>query len=570
MMERVKSLPINLSYLTVFSQSQFSDFVHTERVCEYDQVISVQDKPCILFIDLVPNRAFLQKYLLHARGENPNCIRIIFSNFSVIASVLNDSFLEPFFINGQIQCWHISEWEQMLKKEMLNGRSSLFYCQSIVSQGKHPVVEQSARMINEAGNKIRKRVLHFQRKLSRYYLGDRFKKRLLEIADGALPKVYIERKCHSVAVKRFSDSCARGLQEMGCEVNMHAPCTTSCIDYGHVLNLEMQSFVPDLCIRSPNMFSDAAVVLPPRGLPTFYSLQDIEPHLEYARSIQRYPMGHLDQVYVLLEQFVPEILKAGVDRSMLLKGNLPILELDLDKEKIIQDSDIGFVKTMSLPRSLREVLRLSDEKERRLADYYQGVLQKGICAEKLPDLDKDLSQAVQKGWIHDMVSFTHQELCYHFIKKLVGKGFDLSLSGSGWDQYPELVKYDRGHAEEDAELRKRYLQVKINLSMGAWMEYHPRIFEGGVQGAFFLVYQPKDGKTMHGLPKDIIPGIHLDEFSSSQELVEKCKYYLSNPHQAEKLGKNLQRLLKSRYSYQSFLSQVLENFRGAIRRSFTS
>ena len=54
-------------------------------------------------------------------------------------------------------------------------------------------------------------------------------------------------------------------------------------------------------------------------------------------------------------------------------------------------------------------------------------------------------------------------------------------------------------------------------------------------------------------------GVEAEFFSSNQELVEKCRYYLSHPEQRQQIAaRGLERCLRDGYSYRARLSQVLQ------------
>jgi spore maturation protein CgeB len=57
-------------------------------------------------------------------------------------------------------------------------------------------------------------------------------------------------------------------------------------------------------------------------------------------------------------------------------------------------------------------------------------------------------------------------------------------------------------------------------------------------------------------------GVEAEFFSSNEELLEKCRYYLSHPEQREQIaGSGRERCLRSSYSYEGHVEAVLDRLR---------
>lgn len=54
-------------------------------------------------------------------------------------------------------------------------------------------------------------------------------------------------------------------------------------------------------------------------------------------------------------------------------------------------------------------------------------------------------------------------------------------------------------------------------------------------------------------------------FSSYEELVEKCDYYLQKDYLREKIGNNLREVVREKFTYEALVPEMLERFRTIIR-----
>ena len=120
--------------------------------------------------------------------------------------------------------------------------------------------------------------------------------------------------------------------------------------------------------------------------------------------------------------------------------------------------------------------------------------------------------------------------------------------------------------ESREEYQKGFLRCKINLSINPWAEYHPRVFEGGSLGAFMLVRRADPKIVQMPMPKDLVEGVHYAAFSTKEELIEKCHYYLAHPEERRAIGKALCQILKEQYSSQAWCQQTLQQYRQRLAR----
>ncbi len=96
--------------------------------------------------------------------------------------------------------------------------------------------------------------------------------------------------------------------------------------------------------------------------------------------------------------------------------------------------------------------------------------------------------------------------------------------------------------------------------MNLWGEMHQRIFEGALQGAFFLIYKVDEKHQNRPLDDCFIAGKHFDYFTSPEDLAEKSAYYLANDALRREIAENLRELVKSRYTYHFLLKSFWKTF----------
>ena len=172
-----------------------------------------------------------------------------------------------------------------------------------------------------------------------------------------------------------------------------------------------------------------------------------------------------------------------------------------------------------------------------------------------------LALAGEYSWEQSCLLYYEQGLCIPFFEQLQKASVSLALAGNHWDQIPSLSK----HAIGKLKTRSTYLQFfqdcRINISMNPWSLYHPRLFDGGMMEAFFLLYAGDKSVRVINLPDEFQEGVHFDTFSTLSELLEKTRYYLDRPEERKAIGNNLSKLLQQSYTYKAFCQKLLQGMR---------
>jgi hypothetical protein len=567
--ESLRILLKNTSYLSeTVCQKIFQSELLERSALVYNQAVDKSCYPITVFVDLTPGSDFLEEFFFQRTiGKDPRTLLIIFSAVEVVREILFDSRYVHLLKEGSLKIWHIMDWEEQLGKELVNIRSPFQHCESIISIEGHPVAKRIQKLLSRACSSYILRVEKSRGFFNRYYLSREFKERLNQIKKGASPRIYIERACSSIAIKRFSNHCAKSFREIGCEVFIHDPCKGGCIDYTYAMELEMEAFLPDLVVRSPNIIEGYENIgLNSTEVPILYSMQDTQPHLDCTQFLRHFPLRKKDLLFFILPRFKEVYLSAGALSSQLICDYIPteMSSFDLDEYAAEARIDVGYVKTMPERLCLKEIFDCRTEEDKLLAEQLEKKIALMVRQKGAIDLLEVMSWGKTRKQKESLHSYYHSCMSLMYMEHLQTEGFELGLTGRNWEQFPALKKFTLGHVESRESYQLRFLNNKINLSINPFAQHHPRILEGGICGAFFLVYRVPEKISWCNISKDLKPGKHFDFFASPEELVDKCKYYLSRPDLREKIGNNLRAVVQERFSYKRLCSEFLARFRSSI------
>lgn len=558
----------NIKHLSTIAQTSIFQTSQQEiEVPVFNDPIKEVFFPIIILIDVKPHHEFLEKFLLkQTSGGQPTSLLIIFSSFSVIKEIITDKKYHLCIVQGLLKLWHSSEWQERLSEEFKNIRTSLLFCKSIIAYNNHPLRHKIKISIEEGRTSYLKRTKQARENIYRYYQSDIFKERLHNIIRGKPPKIYLERACSSIAIKRFSDNCAKHFKNMGCDVYIHEPCTGGSIDFFYASEIELDLFKPDFCIRSPNVPKGYKHAHIEATIPSLYSMQDMGPHVSCREALEKHPLNKHDFIFLIVHYFYSQYLKAGADKEKLICDYLPGTKpsFHLKEYKTKEKYDIGYVKTMGSYLHMKDSPIFTTENEKYFADTLEKRILKKIQGNEYTSLEECASWGKAQKQHQEILDYYHQQHSLHFIKTLYKEDYNLALTGKNWDLIPNLQKYALGHAEDRSDYQIRFLDNKINLSINPWAQHHPRIFEGGICGAFFLVYYVPNNFSWCDISHLLKPGEHFDYFSTPEELVKKCRYYLRETKLRKQIGKNLQEVVKKHFSYDKLCKKILERFKKSL------
>lgn len=522
----------------------------------------------VIAVDVMVPHAIAEAFLgQRDPGEVPSNLVIIYSNEELIEHFLTEDSYKPHLKSQRLRLWSSDSWQEAMQSTCEQDiRSSLIACRTLI---KNPQDEELGNQVEQFLLKIHawhRQVVEVSRSNARdYYSSEGFQRRLKRIARGAMPKVLIEQACHTVATKQFARGLFEGFRVVGIEAHLHTPCPESSYDYLSADMIDIGHFQPDLLIRFANGYGAEELQRQTYDipqLPIVIPLQDVEPHLNFAPFVQSHPLHPLDIVLSMHDRVIPDIKKAGVPEEQILCDYIPIdpLPFDPDQVKVPKRYDVGLVKTLNRSDSLLERIGADLEGDELAAALSaEEILRHSIEQEKPLDLFECGALGCGYPWTEHTYTAYHEWLCIDTVRSLIHT--ELGLAGANWDRLPELAPHAIGHLHSRDRYLKNFMQTRINLSINPWNEYHMRVLDGGQCGAFFLVHRVPDDVRWRALPKELVAGEHYDTYFGRTELKEKVNYYLYHPNHAEEIGKNLQKAVRGRYSYENLADKILTRFR---------
>ena len=518
----------------------------------------------VIFCDLLPEDSCLEEFLGPTQpGTTPNCCVIIFSHWDTLIPILENPYFYPSLQNRRLKLWHKSEALDLLQSEVLQIRATLTGCKQIFCREQADYTAL-AHTLQACANKVTAFTdQKFQDCIS-YYRSPQFLERIQAIKSGQiLPKVLVNQACHTVAVKQFSRTMAKTFRELGCEVYTHPVCGADNTDYLCSTSVEIAHEKPDLFIQSPNCYPRMGPPIEFPGLPTLYSLQDLQPHENFPNYIQKRPMGEHDCVLFMQERFLKPAIQSGASEKQIFFDFLPSEVPDgMDLSEKHTQSDIGLIKTMPknwglLDRTLAKNKNLSQNEQNDIRTI------ENILHEKITQLQPLPFAYIQKMVRHhlsldDLLAYCHEQMCKLCVTSLSRDHFNLHLHGSNWHQDPQLKAHAQGHANNRQDYFRALMSSKIQLSINPWNEYHPRIFDGALCACFFLIYKVPEETRWQKLPSCLKPGEHYEYFSSLEELKEKGRFYTKHPEKRDKIAKKLQHTIQTKFGPKKLAERILD------------
>ena len=126
-----------------------------------------------------------------------------------------------------------------------------------------------------------------------------------------------------------------------------------------------------------------------------------------------------------------------------------------------------------------------------------------------------------------------------FLEAIDEAGLALALYGNGWDKHSKLGHLGKGGVSRDSQLNYVYNFSKINLSITHSGTMHQRLAECGLAGGFMIVADIPTEQDWEPAKKYFEPDKEVIYCDSSNEMVEKCKYYLTHESERQEIAENM-------------------------------
>ncbi len=557
--ETQRTIQRNLSYLSSTAKSHLEYACPLQRYSLEDSAqFDASHSPAICYDTFLSTSQILSLLRKHPIGVPSNLV-IIFLHTKHIMHILSESAITPYLINGRLKLWHSAEWETKLQTAGKNLHSSILYTQSVYAPTQE-MRQRIKKMLAEMRCTNTVTIETQNRATKRYYSSNTYKKRLTRIAQGMPPKIFVERQCKATATSHFSDNCTATLEKLGYSVTSHR-CSEDHIDTLETSYAHISSIQPDFVIRSPNIWF-------PLPVPSYYSFYEESALYSFHKHLIHNAINEMDIVSFPWIQHIGDFPERYRTRGQVFQSYLPAdtPSFNPDDTDVKQHYDIGFVKAISGYHTLTDIVHSSAnttptsiEKQGKIRLTEKMILNRIKHNESI-DREECASMLQPFSSSQWPVTYFRQRQALHIISFLQKARFSLSLIGANWDKFPHLKPYAIGYLNDRTEYLFSFLTTKINISFDPWEEYHPRIFEGGRCGAFFLVSHIDHSFAKTKLSDILTPGEHFVYFYSPEDLLEKCHYYLQHQQERTTIGNNLKTFLAEQYTYDAFCQHIIDTF----------
>lgn len=427
-----------------------------------------------------------------------------------------------------------------------------------------------------------------------YYASDEFRARQQEIAEGkVLPRVLIDTARWTTFLKYCAADFDKAFAGLGCE-------TRFLIEENDVQHLsanlhwrEVNEFRPDMFF----MVTHARPSLPylPRELPFIGYIQDkFGPILQLddlSEHITRQDLfvGMMEEFkhYLLAKRVPPEqvfVMPIPADETMFFP-----LEAD-DRDAARFTVDVAYVK-----HGHGETKQVYEEFTQQ---YFGNVndagvkqLLEGMFARLYKDSCRNVEQCVYEKEMHEFVDaklpagagddlrrYVHQLVYsfyvsvysaawrFQFLEALDGAGIELALYGNGWTDNAKLAHLSRGPVERDRRLNHVYNFSRINLSIVQTATMHQRLSECGLAGGFMMVADHNSHNDWEPARKYYQEDEEVVFFDNADDLVEKCRYYLTNEDARREIAGRMHERARKERTCRLGAEMILRHWRDLLVR----
>ncbi|MBN2377187.1 MAG: glycosyltransferase [Sedimentisphaerales bacterium] len=424
-----------------------------------------------------------------------------------------------------------------------------------------------------------------------YYASEEFKGRQKAIARGEIqPRIFIITSRWTTFLKHCAADFYNAFERRGCKCHMYIEENDVQITlYVSYLKILIE-FKPDAvmlfshCRPSAKYFPQELPIigymqdkccdiwdLPDEDLRGHVSEQDLLVCLqtdfeEYFRQ-RRIPVGQTfvmpipadEEMFYPLEDDDGLREKYGCDISYVKHGHADtdkLLEQWLKRSKVTNKSD---------PLQIMFMNFLLDIYEEIISDLSRPWDEREMHRRA----DEQIAQYVNPGSYHNLhrnvTRFAEMVLpaCHrrYYMEGLSESRMSFRLYGGQWSEDRFFGKYAAGPVERGAELNAVYNFSKINLHLQPYITMHQRLAECGLAGGFMMVADLPEEQDRSPARRYFEPGKEIVFFSSKEELVEKCRYYLEHEDERRLIAANMHRRALQEQTTEAGARMILDKWR---------
>ncbi|MCK5114443.1 MAG: glycosyltransferase, partial [Phycisphaerae bacterium] len=183
--------------------------------------------------------------------------------------------------------------------------------------------------------------------------------------------------------------------------------------------------------------------------------------------------------------------------------------------------------------------------------------------------DEQIAKYVNPGSYHNLhrniTKFAEMVLpaCHrrYYMEGLSEGKMSFRLYGGQWSEDRFFGKYAAGPVERGAELNAVYNFSKINLHLQSYITMHQRLAECGLAGGFMMVAELPEEQDRSPAKLYFEPDKEIVLFTSKEDLVDKCRYYLEHEDERCQIAANMRRRALQEQTAEAGARKVLEKWR---------
>jgi hypothetical protein len=155
----------------------------------------------------------------------------------------------------------------------------------------------------------------------------------------------------------------------------------------------------------------------------------------------------------------------------------------------------------------------------------------------------------------------------YYLRALAQSGISLRLYGKGWERDPEFSVYAAGSVERGPQLNAVYNFSRINLHLHPYSTMHQRLSECGLAGGFMMVADHPPEKDWESVRAYFEEDKEAVFFHTSDDLVERCRYYLAHPEKRLEIAHHMYRRAIRERTCKAGAETVLAKWRELLRQN---
>lgn len=435
----------------------------------------------------------------------------------------------------------------------------------------------------------------WQQQATEYYSSDTFRRRLDCIVRGEVtPRVMVVTCRWTTFLKYCADDFCRAFESIGCQARYIIERSDVSRLTTSLMLREIAEFMPDVVFQVSHSRPSLNI---PRELPTIGFIMDKCGKLASIEDLGEVIEPH-DMLIGMMDEFGRYLNGKGVPEAQIRVMPTPADErtfypvtdsTNIDGRYV---ADVAFVKhgVVDLQQLFDHYMREGSKliKHRGVQQKFDEIchaLREQFCTESSDErvYESQIRKAVRElyGSVEtaqdehylDMLADQFYMMVFsgwwrcRFIEHLDQAGIQVALYGTGWHENTRLKHLSRGPVPRGEELNLVYNYCKINLNIHPCSTMHQRITECGLAGGFMLNAWHDEAFDWEPVTKYYQSGSEIVMFTTADDLVEKCRYYLQHDQERCAIARRFREKTLSTYTTQAAARKTLVYWREVLEHA---